>query len=149
MKAFATAILFFLFLNPSFANEKITPVDQFRDNTFIAGSCAHKAKMTLLDNDRILIVKKGKINSDWKPIYDCITVAKKDSQQFYQTALRSLAGKPAAIELLKNYYAAWLSEVDAVAPLHEEQTSQPYRKRQRGVFGKSEAIWSRLKVELM
>lgn len=115
----------------------------------MAGGCGHKAEMSLLENDRVLITKKGKINTDWNSIYDCIAKAKEDSKPFYLAALRSISAKPAAQELLKNYYAEWLSAIDGVAPLHSEKTNQPYRGRQRGVFIKSEKIWNRLKVELM
>lgn len=148
MRSIFIFLLLLCFVDKSSASQTITPISQFRDYTFV-NTCVLKVDMQLIENESIELSGKGKINNNWRPIYDCLATTKENSKLLFTAAIKSIANKPTAQELLKNYYAAWLSALDNVPPLPSERYDNTYRKRQRNVFVKSDEIWTRLKIELL
>lgn len=76
----------------------------------------------------------------------CQKKAKAEVKKLFPKANAAVANKPTASNLLKDYYAAWLSALDGITPDANERKVD-YDNRQGEASRKADAIWNRFEIE--
>lgn len=98
-------------------------------------SCRLRATLELLQRDAAMTGTRA-----------CITQVKAIVEPFYSAAREALTHAPAALALLKDFYAAWLGGLDALFPAPGERESV-YHGRVSGMQGRLTEMRHRLEIE--
>lgn len=140
MRMILIAIVSSMMMSGAMAEEKQTPLDAFRGETqFRILMCKIKLKSSLLEAEAGNSVGIGQVGT-------CIKEGKADVKKKFAPALSSVAKKPAAGKLLKDYYASWLTAFNGIIPEASERKID-YDRRQSVAEAKSEEYWNRFEVE--
>lgn len=123
------------------AEEKRTPVDEFRGTTqFQLLQCQIKAKTAFLK------VELGESREAYSEIGTCLKEGRAEVKKLFPKAIAQVAKKPAASKLLKEYYAVWLTAFDGISP-DASELKIAYDRRQGDASRKADEAWHRFEIE--
>jgi hypothetical protein len=141
MKKLLAAVSFFAALSSHAAEQTQTPVEEFRQLTLKQSfTCQSTQRIAELNSQ---LGKAGSANA----LQDCIDSSKALAKTSFAPALKTVSKNKAAVALLKDYYAAWLTAMDGIVPGAGERNID-YTQRQQAAEGNYKAIWSRFAVEI-
>lgn len=132
-----------LVLSPNaYSQENMTSLESFKKET--------RNQYLKCDNELIPIRMGAELN-EWPEIYSkfnaCKSEARTTVKALFPAANAAVAKKPAASGLLKDFYAAWLSQMDAMSPSPDERKSD-YEARQQEAELEANKIWNRFEIEV-
>jgi hypothetical protein len=141
MKKILFIIAAHLCFGQSLAGDKLPPVAGFREATSYHLLICRIETQTALNE-----VKLGTIDSPWAKIGACLKTGRSEAKKFFGPALAKVSKKPAASNLLKDYYGSWLTALNGVMPEPGERKID-YERRQSAADTKSDEYWNRFEVE--
>jgi hypothetical protein len=122
------------------ADDRQTPTYVFRGQT--------QYEIVKCQTEEKIAANKAELGSDdgFNEVGSCIVKAKTEARKDFAPALKSVSKNVTATKLLKDYYATWITAIDAVIPRPEE-TKEKYSARQAAQEEKYEAAWTRFEAE--
>lgn len=139
----AIAISLLISFSATAENEKRTPIEAFRGTSYFQLlKCSGEAKIAFLK------VELGELKEleVYSSISDCQKEARSELKKLFPKASATVAKKPSASKLLKDYYAACLAALDGISPGSSE-LKFAYEKRQDEAGRKVNEIWNRFEIE--
>lgn len=118
----------------------LTPVDDFKDQTDIAEMNCELAAQTSL-----LKYQTGDADPP-KDARDCAQEAKASVKGKFAPAVASLKKNAKAVDALKSYYVAWMTQLDGMVP-DQGDSKLTYRQRQSESRQHTQEAWSRFIIE--
>jgi hypothetical protein len=141
MKRAISVIAACMFLGQSHAEDKLPPLEGFREaTTYQLLICRIKTKTALNK------VELGSSENAGAEIGACVKTGRSETKKFFGAALAKVSKKPAAAKLLKDYYGSWLTSLNGVMPEPGERKID-YERRQSAADTKSGEYWNRFEVE--
>lgn len=122
------------------AAEKVSPVEQFHENTTAQLLiCRIQMKTALLKSE----AGEGKA---FEAVSKCVKDGRMEAKKSFQPALRSVSKMPTASRLLKEYFAVWLAAFEGLMP-NTDELVVTYEQRQASAEIKADEAWNRFEVE--
>jgi hypothetical protein len=138
MKTFAIMVGLATLCGQAAAQDK--PAAQFHEQAqYQMVMCTVKAKTALL---------KAELGDGdpWADIGACLRAGRADVKKVFPKAVTSVTRNPAAAKLLKDYYAAWITTFNGIAPNPSERKTA-YEQRQLAAETRNEELWNRFALE--